>query len=396
MTKKTRFKTLGAIAMLVLVSSFAGYGHQAYASDPTVLRIGYFPNITHAPAVIGIGNGDFQKTLGDIQIEPHVFNAGPAEMEALFTNQVDVAYVGPGPAINGYVKSNGDLRIISGVASGGASFVVRNDSGIQSPQDFAGKKFSSPQLGNTQDIALRIYLLNNGYKTSENGGSVTVLPASNSDIVTLMLKKDIDGAWVPEPWVTVLLHKTNSKILVDERNLWSNGKFVTANIVVRSEFLKDHPNIVKKLLEANVDEINWINNNPEQARQAFNTELEKLTTKTIPDDQLREAFSRLEFTYDPIATSLYATAEDQYKVGFLDSNPDLSGIYDLTLLNQILDEKGLQEVTSGDNAESQPNVVGAENSTVVPEFGPVAPIVFAIAVTGIVISSAKTRVISKL
>ncbi len=255
MTRKNTPKIFGAIVMLLLVSSFTGYEQQAYASDSNVLRIGYFPNITHAPAVIGIGNGDFQKKLGDVKIEPHVFNAGPAAIEAIFANQVDVAYVGPGPAINGYVKSDGDLRIISGVASGGAAFVVRNDAGIQSPQDFVGKKFSSPQLGNTQDIALRTYLLNNGYKTSENGGSVTVLPASNSDIVTLMLKKEIDGAWVPEPWVTILLHQTNAKILVDERSLWPNGKFVTTNIMVRPEFLKDHPDVVKKLLEANIDEI---------------------------------------------------------------------------------------------------------------------------------------------
>lgn len=393
MTKKNTPKIFGAIVVLLLVSSLTGYEHQAYASDSGILRIGYFPNITHAPAVIGIGNGDFQKKLGDVKIEPHVFNAGPAAIEAIFANQIDIAYVGPGPAINGYVKSDGDLRIISGVASGGAAFVVRNDAGIQSPQDFVGKKFSSPQLGNTQDIALRTYLLNNGYKTSDNGGSVTVLPASNSDIVTLMLKKDIDGAWVPEPWVTTLLHQTNSKILIDERNLWKNGKFVTTNIVVRPEFLKDHPDVVKKLLEANVDEINWINNNPDQARQAFNTELEKLTTKTIPDTQLKEAFSRLDITYDPIETSLYTEAENQYKIGFLDSKPDLSGIYDLTLLNQVLQEKGLQNANS--NTQPQSNVVSTQSSAV-PEFGPIAPIIFAIAVMGIVISAAKTRVIPKL
>jgi len=346
MNQKTRFKILGMIVATVIMASIIGYSNHAYASDQSVLRIGYFPNLTHAPAVIGIGNGDFQKSLGDITIEPHVFNAGPDEVEALFANQIDVAYVGPGPTINGYVKSDGDLRVISGVTSGGASFVVRNDAEIQSTADFVGKTFSSPQLGNTQDIALRTYLLNNGYQTSDNGGSVKVLPATNSDIVSLMLKKSIDGAWVPEPWVTVLLHQANGKILVDERDLWQNGKFVTTNIVVRAEFLKDHPDLIKKLLEANVDEINWINNNPDQARQAFNDALNKLTGKTIPDDQLKEAFSRFDLTYDPIASSLFQEADNTYKVGFLDSKPDLSGIYDLTLLNQVLDEKGLAEVSA--------------------------------------------------
>ena len=172
------------------------------SNEKKILRIGYFPNINHAQAVIGLGNGDFQKALGNsITVQPFLFNAGPSAIEALLAKRVDVTYVGPNPAINGYVVSDGkDLRIISGAASGGAVFVVRNDSGIKSPKDFAGKKFASPQLGNTQDIALRKYLLDNGYKTTDNGGNVTVTPVANPDILTLFLKKQLDGAWVPEPW----------------------------------------------------------------------------------------------------------------------------------------------------------------------------------------------------
>lgn len=398
MNQKARFKILSGIVATLIISSFVGYDRSVYAdSDLSVLRVGYFPNLTHAPAVIGIGNGDFQKELGDVKIEPHIFNAGPAEIEALYANQVDVIYIGSTPVINAYVKSDGDIRIISGSASGGASFVVRNDSGINSPQDFVGKTFSSPQIGNTQDIALRSYLLDNGYKTSENGGSVNVLPASNSDIVTLFLKKSIDGAWVPEPWVTTLIHQTNGKIFVDERNLWPNGKFVTAHIAVRPEFLQAHPDTIKKFLEANVDEIEWINNNPDQARQAFNTEQTKLTNKPLSDDQLKEAFSRLDITYDPIASSLYKDAADQYAIGFLDSKPDLSGIYDLTLLNQVLGEKGLPQVSSDLNGQASSAIQPtADNNTAVPEFGPVAPIVFAIAVLGVVVFATKTIVIPKL
>src|SRR5215467_7261160 len=305
MQQKTSSKILGGILVTLFVFSSIGYEQFAYASSLSDLKVGYFPNLTHAPAVIGIGNGDFQKTLGDVKIEPYIFNAGPSEMEALFAGQIDIAYVGPGPTINGYVKSNGDLRIISGVASGGASFVMRNDAGINSVKDFDGKKFSSPQLGGTQDVALRAYLLKNGYTTTDNGGSVTVLPAKNSDIVTLMLKKDIDGAWVPEPWVTTLIHQANGTIFLDERNLWPNGKFVTTHIVVRTEFLKDHSDVIKKFLEANVDEINWINSNPDKAQQAFNTEFAKLTGNTVPNDQLAESFSRLSITYDPIESSLF-------------------------------------------------------------------------------------------
>ena len=294
MNQKIRFRILGTIVVSVLVSAFLACGHSAYASDLSTIRVGYFPNLTHAPAVIGIENGDFQKILGNVTVEPYVFNAGPSEIEALFANQIDVAYVCSGPTINGYVKSDGDLRVISGVASGGASFVERNDFGIESVQDFVGKKFSSPQLGNTQDIALRTYLINNGYQTTDNGGSGTVQPASNSDIVTLMLKRSIDGAWVPEPWVTVLLHQANGRIFVDERDLWPEGKFVVTDIVVRGpEFLNEHPAVIKKLLEANVDEINWINNNPDQARQEFNTALNHLIGKTIPDDQLKRGIFKI-------------------------------------------------------------------------------------------------------
>src|ERR671932_563972 len=225
------------------------------------LRIGYFPNINHAAAVIGLGTGDFQKILGNngIQVQTQLFTAGPSAIEVLFANQIDVAYVGPNPAINGYVQSKGEaLRIISGAASGGAVFVVRNDSGINSPQDLANKKFSSPQLGNTQDVALRKYLLDNGYKTKENGGNVEVIPAKTADIVSLMIKKDIDGAWVPEPWGAKLIKEANAKVLVDERDLWPDGQFVTAHIIARTDYLERNPDVIKKLLSAHIDTTRWI------------------------------------------------------------------------------------------------------------------------------------------
>ncbi|TSA18051.1 MAG: ABC transporter substrate-binding protein [Nitrosopumilales archaeon] len=350
MTPKIKFGIAGIIIALVIVLSFnVNSGSQlSHNTDSSVnvLRIGYFPNINHAQAVIGLGNGDFQKELGDVKIETQVFNAGPSAIEALFANRVDVTYVGSNPAINGYIKSDGqDLRVIAGATSGGAIFVVRNDAGINSAADFAGKKFASPQLGNTQDVALRSYLLKNGYKTTDNGGNVQVIPANNPDILTLMIKKEIDGAWVPEPWGAKLVKEANGTILVDERDLWPNGKFVTSQIVVRTDYLKNHPDVIKKLLEAHVDETIWINNNKDQVTQAFNVQLEKLTGKTIPDDEFQDAFSRLEITYDPIKESLYKSAGDAFDLGFLgDKKPDLSNIYDLTLLNQVLGEKNLPTI----------------------------------------------------
>ena len=355
MNNKVKLGIAAAIIAAVITTSvplIATSAGKTDAAAPTatgeshVLRIGYFPNINHAQAVIGLGNGDFQKALGsDVEVKTQIFNAGPSAIEALFANQIDATYVGSNPAINGYVKSDGQaLRIVSGAASGGAAFVVRNDAGINSPADFAGKKFASPQIGNTQDIALRKYLLENGYKTKDKGGTVEVISATNADILALMLKKEIDGAWVPEPWGAKLVKEANGKIFLDERDRWPGGEFVTAHIIVSTKYLHGNPGLVKKLLAANIDETNWINAHPDQARQVFNEELKKLTGKTIPEDEYSAGMSRIKLTYDPAKSSLFQSADDAYNIGFLKDNPDLSGIYDLTALNEALREKGLQEI----------------------------------------------------
>ncbi|HEX5892962.1 MAG TPA: ABC transporter substrate-binding protein [Nitrososphaeraceae archaeon] len=331
-------------------SLFAFAQEQTNAQGVKTLRIGYFPNINHAQAVIGLGNGDFQRALGNnVKLETFQFNAGPSAIESLLANRIDASYIGPNPAINGYVVSDGrDVRVIAGATSGGASFVVRNDSGINTVKDLGGKKFASPQLGNTQDVALRKYLVDNGFKTIENGGNVTVTPVANADILTLFLKKELDGAWVPEPWATRLVKEANGKILMDERDLWPpEGKFVTAHIIVRPDYLKQNPDVIKKLIAAHVNETQWINDNKEQAIKEFNVQLKKLTGKELPEDVLAESLTRLEFTDDPIKSSLLKSANDAYDLGFLakgEARPDLNGIYDLVLLNQVLTEKGLPTI----------------------------------------------------
>jgi len=341
-----------AVAIVVtLVTAFISTPafSQSENQPRKTIRIGYFPNINHAQAVIGLGNGDFQRALGDnVQVTTQIFNAGPSAIEALFANQIDVTYIGPNPAINGYVRSGGEaLRIISGSASGGAVFVVRNDSGINSSQDLANKKFATPELGNTQDVALRNYLLDNGYNTKDKGGNVEVLTVKNPDIVTLFLTKQIDGAWVPEPWGERLVKEGGGKILVDERDLWPpEGKFVTTHITVNPDYLENNPDVIKKLLEAHIDETNWINDNKPAAIEAFNVELQKLTGQTVPVDVLNASLSRIDFTYDPIRLSLFQDAADAYNLGFLPDNPDLSGIYDLTILDQVLQERGLPPVSA--------------------------------------------------
>jgi NitT/TauT family transport system substrate-binding protein len=338
-------------------------------SEKKVLRLGYFSNINHAQAVIGVGNGDYQRALGgNIEIKPYVFNAGPSAIEALFAKQIDASYIGPNPAINGYVVSGGkDVRIISGATSGGAVFVVRNDSGIQTTKDFANKKFASPQLGNTQDVALRKYLMENGYKTQEDGGSMQVLPVANADILTLLLKKSIDGAWVPEPWGERFIQDANSRLFLDERDLWPDGKFVTAHIIVRTDYLQNNSDVIKKLLSAHINETQWINDHKDEAIIKFNEELKKLTGQTIPENVLKQSMTRLELTWDPIKTSLFQSANSAFDIGFLGkTRPDLSGIYDLKLLNEVLTEKGLQplnDATTPSNSSKTNATTLAANGT---------------------------------
>ena len=346
MSKK--FKVLAILTTLLIAGFIVTPQANAQLTQKKTLRLGYFPNITHAQAVIGVGNGDYQKVLGDnIELKPFTFNAGPSATEALLANQIDATYIGPNPTVNGYVVSQGTAdKVISGATSGGAVFVVRNDSGIQSTKDFAGKKFASPQLGNTQDVALRKYLLDNGYKTKDKGGNVEVLPVKIPDILTLFLKKEIDGAWVPEPWGEKLIKEGNGRLFLDERTLWPDGKFVTANIVVNPEYLRNNPDVIKKLLEAHVNETQWINNHKDEALKIFNIELKRLTGQTIPDDQLKQAFSRLELTYDPLQETLIKSANDAFDVGFLGkTRPDLNSIFDLKILNEVLKEKGLQTIS---------------------------------------------------
>jgi NitT/TauT family transport system substrate-binding protein len=331
-------RTLISGFLLWLALPFSGWAQ----GNVTTIRVGAFPNITHAQAMVGKANGWFDKAIGpNVKIQWTSFNAGPSAIEALFAGAIDMTYVGPNPAINGYVRSNGEaLRVVAGAASGGASLIVRNDAGIQGPQDFHGKRVASPQFGNTQDVALRNWLKKNGLKTNDKGGDVQIVPMANPDQLTLFLKKDLDAAWAPEPWATRLIHEGNGKLLVDERSLWPNGQFVIGLLVVNNKFLKAHPDLVKNWIRAHVELTDWINAHPADAKKLLNEQIQRETNKALPADVLNEAFSRLQVTYDPLHAALNTAAQQAYEDGFLGRQmPDLSGLYDLTLLNQVLAEK---------------------------------------------------------
>lgn len=334
---KNNFLTL---AFLVVVAS------PLFAQQRTI-RVGAFPNITHPQAMIGKANGWFEKAMGSqVKIDWKTFNAGPSAIEAIFSGALDMTYIGPNPAINGYVRSNGEaVRTVAGATSGGAALVVRQDAGISKAEDFHGKRIASPQMGNTQDVALRAWLKAHGMKTIDKGGDVQVIPVANPDQLTLFLKKQLDAAWAPEPWASRLVHEANGRIFLDERELWPGGQFVTAQLVVRTKFLNENPDLVKAWVRAHVELTDWINGHLPEAKAILNAQIQRETGKALPKVVLEDAFARLTVTYDPLRTALLQAAQSAFQAGFLGRQmPDLSNLYDLKLLNEVLAEKGKKPI----------------------------------------------------
>jgi NitT/TauT family transport system substrate-binding protein len=333
----------GLHRVLIACLALAASGCAPRDSSETTIRVGYFPNLTHSQALIGLARGDFADALGpQVRIDAKAFNAGPSVIEALFASEIDLAYIGPNPAVNGYVKSEGEaLRVIAGATSGGAALIVRPEAGIESAADLSGKRIASPQLGNTQDVALRAYIAQNGLQTAERGGTVEVIPSANPDILDLFRRGEIDGAWVPEPWAARLIVEGGGQLFLDERSLWPNGDFTTAVIIVRTEFLEEHPDLVQRWLEADVKVTQWEEANPEEAKKLANEEIGHLTSQALSQEVLDSAWSRMRVTYDPLSDTIVASAHSAYVAGYLDSDPDLSGLVDLGPLNAALAELGL-------------------------------------------------------
>jgi NitT/TauT family transport system substrate-binding protein len=308
------------------------------------LRLGYFPNVTHAPAIIGVQDGLFEEALGDgVELETTTFNAGGEAIEALFSDAIDATFVGPNPAINGFSQSEGTaLRIVAGTTSGGASLVVRD--GIDSPDDLEGTTLATPALGNTQDVALRAWLLEQGYETDQaGGGDLSITPQDNPDTLTAFQQGDIDGAWLPEPWATRLILEGEGQVLVDEADLWPEGEFVTTHLIVATEYLEEHPANVRALVEGLLEAIDVANGDAAEAQTITNDGIEADTTNRLDDETIAGAWENLSFTPDPIASSLEESKDDAVEVELLD-DVDLGGIYDLATLNQLLAERGEAEV----------------------------------------------------
>ena len=294
------------------------------------IRVAFFPSISHAVPIVGIENNIFQENLTEQKIiEVKIFDSGPQVIESLFAKSIDLAYVGPGPIINGFLKSNGqDLKILAGAANGGASFIIQKDSGLDSIENFQGKRIASPQISNTQDVSLRHYLSTHGLEPVEKGGTVFVINISNPDIYTLFAKGDIDGAWVPEPWATILVEELGGVRLFNESQFWPEKQFSSVLLIGRTNFIEQNPETVEKWILSNQKTAEWINSNPDKTKMIYNEFMQDYMGKTFSKKIVDESFSNLEITSDPIKNSVLTIAERADSLGYLGrSGYNLDGLF---------------------------------------------------------------------
>ncbi|MFD4690398.1 aliphatic sulfonate ABC transporter substrate-binding protein [Streptomyces sp. NPDC058463] len=357
-TLRRSLAAAAALPLLAVALTACGYGSEAKDDDAKksnvsadgkklsadTVKIGYFPNLTHATALVGIQEGLIAKELGGTTVKPSTFNAGPSEIEALNAGSIDIGFIGPSPSINGFAKSQGkNLRIISGSASGGVKLVV-NPKKIKTLDDLKGKKIATPQLGNTQDVAFLNWISEKGWKVDAQSGKgdVSVVRSDNKVTPDAYKSGALDGAWVPEPTASKLVAE-GGKVLLDESTLWPDNKFVITNIIVSQKFLTEHPDVVEAVLRGTVNTNKWITANPAEAKASANAALKTLSGKALPAEVLDPAWESIQITDDPLAATLQAQADHAVKAGLLEK-PELNGIYDLKPLNKILKAAGQPEV----------------------------------------------------
>jgi NitT/TauT family transport system substrate-binding protein len=315
------------IVRLLLLAVLCPFGATAFAE--TKLRVGHFPNITHAQGLVAHnlsrqGKGWFEERLGPgTKIEWFVYNAGPSAMEAIFAQSIDLTYVGPGPALNAYTKSGGaEVRLIAGSANGGAALVVQPDQNLKAPADFRGKRIATPQLGNTQDISCRSWLIAGGLKITQLGGDAQVLPTQNPDQLQLFQQKKIDAVWTVEPWVSRLERESAGKILVDERDV------ATTVLVSRAKFLSEHRDLAKKFADAHAALTDWMVKNPDDAQKLIKAELLEETRSDMAPDLIAQSWKRIVFTSETPRASIESFMQNSLKTGFIKTAPDLARLFE--------------------------------------------------------------------
>ena len=310
---------IGAVIVVIGIISFVGFTQSSVNDSENNIRVAFFPSVVHAVPIIGMETQTFANNLNaDLDIQVKIFDSGPQVIESIFSNSVDIAYVGPGPVINGFLKSDGnDLKILAGAASGGASFVIQKNSGLDLIENYSGKRIAAPQISNTQDVSLRHYLAENGLVTAEKGGDVFVLNIANPDIYTLFAKGDIDGAWVPEPWATMLVEELDGVRLFDENEFWPENQFSSVLLIGRSDYIEKNPEIIKKWINANEKTVQWINNHPNESKILYNEFLKSYMGRTLPQNIVEKSFSNIIITSEPLENSVHTFAERADALGYL-------------------------------------------------------------------------------
>ncbi|HYH78019.1 MAG TPA: ABC transporter substrate-binding protein [Arthrobacter sp.] len=334
------------IAVGAVVASSVSRDTDAQAATPSPtpageLKLGYFGNITHAAALVGLKQGFLAKELGSTKLSTETFNAGPAAIEALNAGAIDAAYIGPNPAINSFVKSGGEsVSVIAGAAAGGAQLVVRPE--ITSAADLKGKTLASPQLGGTQDVALRAWLGSQGYDTNVDGsGDVAINPTENAQTLKLFQDGKLDGAWLPEPWASRLVLQAGAKVLVDEKDLWDGsasgkpGEFPTTILIVNKTFAAQHPDTVKALLRGHAKSVAWLNDTPSAEKSAvINAALQESAGAALPADVIDRSLKNIIFTVDPLAGTYPKLLKDGVDAGTT-KQANINGLFDLRALNEV-------------------------------------------------------------
>ncbi|MGR0218589.1 ABC transporter substrate-binding protein [Agromyces sp. ZXT2-6] len=348
-----------AVAAAIVAVPVVVGGLGRAAAEPTAtggptaeaLRLGYLANVTHAPALVGLEAGLIADALDGTRLEAQAFAAGPAVVEALRAGAIDAAYLGPNPAVNGFVQSGGaSLRIVAGATSGGAALVVRD--GIANPDDLRGATVATPQLGNTQDVALRSWLADHDLTTSPTGGGdVDIVPTDNARTLQLFRAGSIDGAWLPEPWVSRLVLEEGAEVLVDEGELWPGGEYPTTVLVVRADLLDDHPETVRALVAGHAASVDWIAANPTEIADVVNARLTVDAGAALPDAVIARALDRVAATTDPLASTFPVLQDAAVATGTARAG-DLDGLFDLRALNAVRADAALEPIsTAGLGAE---------------------------------------------
>jgi NitT/TauT family transport system substrate-binding protein len=338
-------RLMAALGVAALITAgCAGSAQRARGSAET-LRLGIFPNLTHAPGYVALGRGIFEEVMPHTDVEITVFNSGTDAGEALLAGSIDATYIGPGPATNLYVESGGKVALVSGAVSGGASLVVRKGVGIDTPQDLAGRKVAVPGIGNTQDIALRTWLEANGMKSQDEGGDVAIVEVDNPELPQLFRAGQLDAAWEPEPYPSLLIEGGLAELFLDEAELWPEGRFVTTHLLVSTIYMEAHPQVVGQLVEANVEAIRFIQENPDEAKATVQAQLIEAGAPSLDQAVVDAAWDKLEFTWDPVASSLEQDAQDAFQLGYLEQAPtDILDIYRLEPLNAVLANQQLEQI----------------------------------------------------